>query len=113
MSGGGSGGSKKKTETKKDEPVIPGTGPMMTQQPFMPGMDNALAQQLAMGYGGDPATYLAQLMQTYAPMQILDTRPGATPTPGTPGTPSTPSTPSNPRGPRVDPNHKPGWYGGS
>lgn len=86
MSGGGSS-SKKKTEAKKAEPVIPGTGPMMTQQPFMPGMDMALAQQLAAGYGGDPASFLAQFQQTYAPMQLLDTRPGAS-GPGTPGTPS-------------------------
>lgn len=96
MSGGG---SDKKSNKKKDEPVtaIPGTGAMMTQQPFMPGMDQALAQQLAAGYGGDPSAYLAQLMQTYAPMQILDTRPGATPAPTTPTpTPTTPSptTPS-------------------
>lgn len=91
MSGGGSS-SKKKTEAKKAEPVIPGTGPMMTQQPFMPGMDMALAQQLAAGYGGDPASFLAQFQQTYAPMQLLDTRPGAAPVPGTPSTPATDSS---------------------
>lgn len=83
MSGGGSS-SKKKTEAKKAEPVIPGTGPMMTQQPFMPGMDMALAQQLAAGYGGDPASFLTQFQQTYAPMQLLDTRPGAAPVLGSP-----------------------------
>jgi hypothetical protein len=84
MSGGGSS-SKKKTEDKKAEPTVPGSGPMMTQQPFMPGMDTALAQQLAAGYGGNPADFLAMFQQTYAPMQVLDTRPGAT-SGGTSGT---------------------------
>jgi hypothetical protein len=95
MSGGGSS-NKKKTETKKDEPVIPGTGP------FMPGAENALAQQLAAGYGGNPADFLAMFQQTYAPMQVLDTRPGATPAPGIPGTPSRPSP---------SPSSQPSWRG--
>lgn len=97
MSGGGSS-SKKKTD-KKAEPVIPGTGPMMTQPAFMPGMDMALAQQLAAGYGGDPASFLAQFQQTYAPMQLLDTRPQPAPATPTPTTP-TPTTPPANRPPR-------------
>ena len=89
MSGGSS--SKKKTEDKKAEPTIPGTGAMMTQQPFMGDNQNLLAQQLAAGGYGNVPDLLAMFQQTFTPMQVLDTRPGATPAPGIPSTPSTPS----------------------
>ena len=101
MSGGGSSGSKSsggKSDKNKPEPPQPGT----TVQPFTPGMDVALAQQLAMGYGGNPQDFMAAFQQTYAPMQVpsnatyqVPPKPGKTPkaprsTPN-PGT-SVPST---------------------
>lgn len=97
MSGGGSS-NKKSTPAKKEEPIIPGSGPMMTQPAFLPGMDTMLAQQLAAGYGMNPNDLLAQFAQTFTPMQVLDTRPGAIPAPGVPSTPSTGS------------NSAPEWY---
>jgi hypothetical protein len=93
MSGGSSG---KKSTPKKDEPsAIPGTGPMMTQPAFMGDNQNMLAQQLAGGYGNMP-DLMAMLTQTFTPMQVLNTQPGATPTPTAPTTPTTP-TPSTSR----------------
>lgn len=92
MSGGSS--SKPKTETKAAEPsTIPGTGPMMTQPAFMGDNQNLLAQQLAAGGYGSMPDIMAMLTQTFTPMQVLNTQPGATPAPGIPSTPSTPSQP--------------------
>ena len=82
MPGGGS--SKKKSSSKKDETPVPGSSPLMTQPAFMPGNDSLLAQQLAAGGYGSVPDLLAMFQQTFTPMQILDTRPGATPTPTTP-----------------------------
>ena len=94
MSGGSSG---KKSTPKKDEPsAIPGTGPMMTQPAFMGDNQNMLAQQLAAGGYGNMPDLMAMLTQTFTPMQVLDTRPGAAPAPGTPSTPTTPTTASRP-----------------
>jgi hypothetical protein len=83
MSGGGSSKKSSSTPTKAAEPAIPGTGPMMTQPAFMGDNQNMLAQQLAAGgYGAQP-DLMAMLTQTFTPMQVLDTRPGATPPPTT------------------------------
>lgn len=85
MSGGG--GSKKK---KKDEPITSSISnlPMTTVQPFMPGIADMLAQQLAGGGYGDQASNLASMMQFYAPMQVPDfsqlAQGGYTPPAGTP-----------------------------
>ncbi|WP_336057373.1 hypothetical protein [Nitratireductor sp. CH_MIT9313-5] len=46
--------------------------PMQTVQPFMPGMEEMLAQQLAAGFGGTPQSYTSAFDQTYAPMQVPD-----------------------------------------
>lgn len=46
--------------------------PMQTVQPFMPGMDEMLALQLAEGFGGSPKSYTSAFDQTYAPMQVPD-----------------------------------------
>ncbi len=90
MSGGSS--SKPKTETKAAEPsTIPGTGAMMTQPAFMGDNQNLLAQQLAAGGYGSMPDIMAMLTQTFTPMQVLNTQPGATPAPGIPSTPSTSS----------------------
>jgi len=105
MSGGGS--DKKKTKAK-DEPAIPGTGPMMTQPAFFGDNQNLLAQQLAAGgYGAEP-DLMAMLTQMFTPMQILDTRPGATPAAAPIPTPSKPAS-SRPARSNVDqsgPAHK-------
>lgn len=92
--GGSSGGSSKKWTdqfNKKDEAkgTVPGTSPLMTVQPFIGDSQNMLAQQLAAGGYGQVPDLMSMLSQTYSPMQVLDTRPGATPAPTTPTTPTT------------------------
>jgi hypothetical protein len=101
---GGDSDSKKKssTPTKAAEPAIPGTGPMMTQPAFMGDNQNMLAEQLAAGGYGNMPDLMAMLTQTFTPMQVLDTRPGATPAPTTP-TPTTPTTPAS---------NTPSWWNG-
>jgi hypothetical protein len=94
MSGGSSGG--KKTEKKKDEPAIPGTGPMMSQPAFMGDNQSLLAQQLAAGGYGSMPDIMQMLTQTFTPMQVLNTQPGATPTPAPTPTP-TPTPVQTPR----------------
>lgn len=44
--------------------------PMRTIQPFMPGFDQTLASQLAMGFGGTPQDYLSQFASIYQPMNV-------------------------------------------
>lgn len=66
MAGGGGSDPKPQEAAKVVNKVQPGK----TVDPFMPGMDSAIAAQLAAGYGGNPADYLASMMQYYAPMQI-------------------------------------------
>lgn len=52
----------------------------MTQVPAaMPGQLDALSQQLAMGYGGQPSDLLAMLNQYYQPMQLPNYAPNAGP----------------------------------
>lgn len=85
MGKGSDGGSK--TTPKKDETTaIPGTGAMMTQPAFIGDNQNMLAQQLAAGGYGNVPDLMSMLSQTFTPMQILDTRPGAVSTPTTPTT---------------------------
>jgi hypothetical protein len=102
MSGGSSGGKKK--SDKKAEPAIPGTGPMMTQPAFMGDNQNLLAQQLAAGGYGSMPDIMQMLTQTFTPMQVLNTQPGATPAPTTP----TPVTPT----PKPPTQGRPGLPGG-
>ena len=65
--GDSSGGRRRETET----PAAPANpNPTSTVQPFMPRMDQMLAQQLAMGFGGTPQDFLTAFAQTYAPMQV-------------------------------------------
>jgi hypothetical protein len=81
MSGGGS--SKPKTTPKAAEPA-PAPTPGPTVQPFMPGMDNMLAQQLAAGGYGNVGDLLSYFQQIYSPMTMpgSNTAPGTTTTPG-------------------------------
>jgi hypothetical protein len=99
---GGSSGSSN-TKPKKEEPsgTIPGTGPMMTQPAFIGDNQNLLAQQLAAGGYGNVPDLMTMLSNTFTPMQILDTRPGAVATPSTPTTPTTPTTGGGNKTPRV------------
>lgn len=39
-------------------------------QPFMPGQQNAIAQQLSQGYGAPAQDYMAQMNQIYRPMNL-------------------------------------------
>lgn len=90
-------GSKKKTDTSKKDEALPDymTG-TVTQQPFMPGWDNMLAQQLQAGGYGSTNDLLSQFQQIYTPMQVLDTNP---PAPGTTPPPTTPPA-----------SNKPSWW---
>jgi hypothetical protein len=78
MSGGGS--SKPKTTPKAAEPA-PAPTPGPTVQPFMPGMDNMLAQQLAAGGYGNVGDLLSYFQNIYSPM----TMPGSNTAPATSG----------------------------
>lgn len=52
----------------------------MTQVPAaMPDQLDALSQQLAMGYGGQPSDLLALMNQYYQPMQLPNYAPNAVP----------------------------------
>jgi hypothetical protein len=49
--------------------------PQMVAMPaFMPGQQQGLVQQLAAGYGGAPAEYMAQMNSVYAPMMTTRLR---------------------------------------
>ncbi|XHB99351.1 hypothetical protein ABWH97_13890 [Nitratireductor sp. ac15] len=61
------GNSSKPAPQKKEEAPKP---VMNTVDPFMPGMDQLLANQLAAGFGGTPQSYLTAFNQTYVPMQV-------------------------------------------
>ncbi len=63
------GGSSKKPAAKA-KPKQEAAPVMMTVDPFMPGMDQMLANQLSAGFGGSPQSYLSAFNQTYAPMQV-------------------------------------------
>lgn len=65
MSGGSKGGGTGQQAATTPAPVQYGT-----VQPFMPGMDNLLAQQLSAGFGGNPQDFLAQFANLYAPMKM-------------------------------------------
>jgi hypothetical protein len=81
MSGGGS--SKPKTTPKAAEPA-PAPTPGPTVQPFMPGMDNMLAQQLSAGGYGNPGDLMSYFQNIYSPMTMpgSNTAPSTTTTPG-------------------------------
>jgi hypothetical protein len=80
---GDSPSGKKKTTPKAAEPA-PAPTPGPTVQPFMPGMDNMLAQQLAAGGYGNVGDLLSYFQNIYSPM----TMPGSNTAPST-NTPST------------------------
>lgn len=91
---GGSSGSDNKQQqsnTKKADEPIPGTSPLMMQPAFIGDNQNMLAQQLAAGGYGSMPDLMAMLSQTFNPMQVLDTRPGAVAPPSTPA-PTAPTT---------------------
>lgn len=76
MSGGGD--SKSKKSKKEESSGLPGymtEGPMV--QPFMPGWDNMISNQLAAGGYGSAPDLLTYIQQFYSPMQV----PGASPAP--------------------------------
>lgn len=80
------GGSSKKSSTDSAATTPTPQQPTMTVQPFMPGMQQALADQLAMGYGQQPADIMAYLSNIYKPMTLPDySKPASTPAPATGG----------------------------
>lgn len=88
------GGSSKKADKKTAD--TPTTQPMQTVQPGMPGQISTLADQLAAGFGQQPADVMTQLLQYYQPMSLPNYAPPApapaTPTPAVP-TPKPAATP--------------------
>jgi len=75
---GGSSGKKTTTTAQKD--VSNAAIRPMTQVPAaMPGQLDALSQQLAAGFGGQPADLLALMNQYYQPMQLPNYAPNAGP----------------------------------
>lgn len=102
MSGGGGGGGdgsaygRTTTGTKAGASGNPPTTPMQTIQPGMPGQISTLADQLAAGFGQNPADIMAQLQQYYQPMSIPNYAP-VTPatTPTTPKPVTTPHSGNN------------------
>jgi hypothetical protein len=91
MSGGDSGGSKKK---KADQPAA--ATPTAMQQAFMPGFDSMIAQQLGMGGYGDPSGLLAYMNSIQTPMQIPTS---SLPPPAAPGKANSGGGNNNPRRP--------------
>lgn len=65
MSGGNKSSAKPTATT-----TATNTTPMQTVQPGMPGQISTLADQLAAGFGQQPADILAQLQQYYQPMSL-------------------------------------------
>lgn len=91
-------------------PGIAGATGTTTMQPFMPGFDQAIANQMGQGFGGKPDDYLAAFKQIFQPMTVptwqqaksssgtwkdgewIDTR-----VPGDDGKKKTTTTPTTPR----------------
>lgn len=79
-------GGSSKSSTTPSAATTPVTQPTTTMAPFAPGMQQALADQLAMGYGQQPADIMAYLSSVYSPMTLPDySRPASTPAPTTGG----------------------------
>jgi len=96
-----------------------------TMQPFMPGFDQAIADQMGQGFGGKPADYMAAFQKIFSPMTVpvyggpnadgkwkdgefIDTR-----VPGDDGTKKTTTTPTTPRNGNVGQGRTGGRGGGS
>lgn len=62
---GGDSDSRKKKKSSE-----PATIPTTTVQPFMPGLDSMIAQQLGMGGFGDQASLLSYMNSIHTPMQV-------------------------------------------
>ena len=89
-----SGGDKNKAQPAATGTQTPQQA-TMTIPAFMPGMQQALADQLAMGYGQQPADLMTYLSSIYKPMTVPDYSAQATPAPATPA--STPVAASSQR----------------
>ncbi|MCP4182315.1 MAG: hypothetical protein GY761_03225 [Hyphomicrobiales bacterium] len=64
--GGGGSNSKKKTSPKQgNKPVYPNLPTSITFSPYLPGHQEALAQQMSQGYGAPPQEYLDQMNNLY------------------------------------------------
>jgi hypothetical protein len=81
-----SGGGKKTAATKAE--AKPSPVQYQQIQPFMPGMQNMLAQQLTGGFGGNPQDLMAYMNQLYAPMNMPLQSVIMSPTPPTEPTPA-------------------------
>ena len=78
------GGSSKKSTTDNAAATPTPQQATMTMPAFMPGMQQALADQLAMGYGQQPADLMTYLSSIYKPMTVPDYSAQAAPSPATP-----------------------------
>ena len=81
------GGSSKKSTTDNAAATPTPQQATMTMPAFMPGMQQALADQLAAGYGQQPADLMTYLSSIYKPMTVPDY--SAQPAPATPSPQST------------------------
>lgn len=70
MSGGSKSASATTDTTSKDEKFNGYIAPGMTIQPFFPGQEGLLAQQIAQGFGSSQADVGAMLASLYSPMMI-------------------------------------------
>lgn len=74
------GSSKKKSSPAAEKDISNAAIRPMTEVPAaMPGQLDALSQQLAMGYGQQPADLLSLMNQYYQPMMLPDYGPNAAP----------------------------------
>lgn len=85
------------TPTPTVDPNMPGGGIQgyTTMPPFMPGFDQAIAQQLAQGYGQQPQDFLDYFKQLYSPIRMPaydKSTPGITPLPKGENTEKSPVT---------------------
>ena len=70
MSGGGNDGQPQNPVTPVPAPNIGGATGTKTMQPFMPGFDQQIANQMGQGFGGKPEEYLAAFQKIFSPMTI-------------------------------------------
>jgi len=70
MSGGGNDGQPQNPVTPVPAPNIGGATGTKTMQPFMPGFDQHIANQMGQGFGGKPEEYLAAFQKIFSPMTI-------------------------------------------
>lgn len=70
MSGDGGGAPQPTQLTTPAQPAPAGQVNMANFQPFFPGQQEMLAQQMAQGFGGSPQAYVEYMNGYHRPMQV-------------------------------------------